>query len=64
MIWIQMCGVSIKIGGKTAAIWIVIGIMEREDGCDVPSYVMRTTPERYDKSTGISGDACPSRCSL
>ena len=46
---VKMCGVSIKIGGKTAAIWIVIGIMDREDG-DVPSYVMRTTPERYDKS--------------
>ena len=46
---VKMCGVSIKIGGKTAAIWIVIGIMDREGG-DVPSYVMRTTPERYDKS--------------
>lgn len=46
---VKMCGVSIKIGGKTAAIWIVIGIMEREDA-DVPSYVMRTTPERYYKS--------------
>ena len=40
---------AIKIGGKTAAIWIVVGIMDREDA-DVPSYVMRTTPERYDKS--------------
>lgn len=46
---VKMCGVSIKVGGKTAATWIVIGIMEKEDE-DVPAYVMRTTPERYYKS--------------
>lgn len=47
--WIKMCGVSIKVGGETAATWIVIGIMECADA-DAPECVMRTTPERYFKS--------------
>lgn len=46
---IKMCGVSIKVGGETAATWIVIGVMENK-GEDVPEYVMRTTPERFYKS--------------
>lgn len=46
---VKMCGVSIRAGGKTEAIWIVIGIMEQPD-TSVPSYIMRTTPERYYKS--------------
>lgn len=46
---VKMCGVSIKVGGETAATWIVIGVMEKEDA-DVPECVMRTTPERYYKS--------------
>lgn len=46
---VKMCGVSIRVGGETAAIWIVIGIMEQENA-DVPPCVMRTTPERYYKS--------------
>lgn len=46
---VKMCGVSIRAGGKTEAIWIVIGIME-QPGAGVPSYIMRTTPERYYKS--------------
>lgn len=47
--WIKMCGVSIKVGGETAATWIVIGIMECEQA-DAPECVMRTTEERYYKS--------------
>lgn len=46
---VKMCGVSIRVGGETAATWIVIGIMENE-GEEVPDFVMRTTPERYYKS--------------
>ena len=46
---IKICGVSIKVGGETAATWIVIGVMEDIEG-DVPECVMRTTPERYYKS--------------
>lgn len=46
---VKMCGVSIRVGGETAATWIVIGIMEKE-GEEVPDFVMRTTPERYYKS--------------
>lgn len=46
---VKLCGVSIKVGGETAAIWIVIGIMEGAAG-DVPGYILRTTPERYYKS--------------
>lgn len=46
---VKMCGVSIKVGGETAATWIVIGIMENVEA-DVPDYVMRTTPARYYKS--------------
>ena len=40
---VKMCGVSIKVGGETAATWIVIGVMENNDA-DVPECVMRTTP--------------------
>ena len=47
--YIKMSGVSIRVGGKTEAIWIVIGVLEREEA-DVPEYIMRTTPERYYKS--------------
>lgn len=46
---VKLCGVSIKVGGETAATWIVIGVMEN-DSADVPECVMRTTPERYYKS--------------
>lgn len=46
---VKMCGVSIKVGGETAATWIVIGVMENVEG-DVPECVMRTTPERFYKS--------------
>lgn len=47
--WIKMCGVSINVGGETAATWIVIGIMEGNE-VDAPACVMKTTPERYYKS--------------
>lgn len=46
---VKMCGVSIKVGGETAATWIVIGVMEDVEG-EVPECVMRTTPERFYKS--------------
>ncbi len=48
---VKMCGVSIKVSGETAAIWIVIGIMDQEsEDADVPQYIMKTTPDRYYKS--------------
>lgn len=49
---IKMCGVVIRVGGETAAIWVVIGVMEAADGEEehVPEYVLRTTPERFYKS--------------
>lgn len=46
---VKMCGVSIRVGGETVAIWIVIGIMENVSD-EVPSYIMQTTPDRYYKS--------------
>ena len=46
---IRMCGVAVKVSGEVSAIWIVTGVME-DAGCDVPDYIMRTTPERYYKS--------------
>lgn len=46
---VKMCGVSIKVGGQTAATWIVIGVMEDENA-QVPKSIMRTTPERFYKS--------------
>ena len=46
---IRMCGVAAKASGEESAIWIVTGIMG-DDGCKVPDYMMRTTPERYYKS--------------
>lgn len=47
--YIKMCGVSIKVSGETVATWIVIGVMENVDA-EIPSCIMRTTPERYYKS--------------
>lgn len=46
---VKLCGVSIRVGGETEAIWIVTGVLEQE-GSSVPEYIMRTTPERYYKS--------------
>lgn len=46
---VKMCGVAIRVGGETAAIWIVIGIMEGISD-DVPPYIMQTNPDRYYKS--------------
>ena len=51
--YVKMCGVSIRVDGKTMAIWIVIGILEPEAdnaGVAVPDYIMTTTQERYYKS--------------
>lgn len=47
--YIKMSGVSIRVGGETEAIWIVVGVLEQEEA-DVPECIMRTTPERYYKS--------------
>lgn len=48
----KLCGVVISVGGETAAIWVVIGVMEAVEGedDDVPEYILRTTPERFYKS--------------
>ena len=51
--YVKMCGVSIRVDGKTMAIWIVIGILEPEAdqaGVAIPDYIMTTTQERYYKS--------------
>ena len=53
---IRMCGVAVKVSGEVSAIWIVTGVME-DAGCDVPDYIMRTTPERYYKSIEFFRDA-------
>lgn len=46
---VKMCGVSIRVSGEIAAIWIVLGIMEGVSD-DVPSYIMQTSPDRFYKS--------------
>ncbi|MGN0343084.1 MAG: EAL domain-containing protein [Roseburia sp.] len=48
----KMCGVSIKMGGKIAALWIVIGVIEN-DGVEVPGRpdcVKTTTTGQYYRS--------------
>lgn len=48
---VKMCGVSIRVSGETVATWIVIGVMEQEsEKEEVPSYIMKTTPDRFYKS--------------
>lgn len=46
---VKLCGVSVSVGGAVAAVWIVAGVME-EGAEEVPSCIMKTTPERYYKS--------------
>ncbi len=50
--YLKMCGIAIRVGGKIAAIWIVIGVIKEEGiyGEDVPVCVQTTTVERYYKS--------------
>lgn len=50
--YLKMCGISIKVDGKIAAIWIVIGVINEEGICgeDVPDFVQTTTIEQYYKS--------------
>ena len=50
--YLKMCGISIRIGGKIAAIWIVIGVIQEEGirGADIPEFVHTTTAERFYKS--------------
>lgn len=45
----KICASAIRVSGETAAVWLVIGVMDEKDG-EIPSYVMRTSPERYYKS--------------
>lgn len=48
----KMCGISIQLGGKVAALWIVIGVIE-EDGQRIPGrpdYVKTTTSGQYYRS--------------
>ena len=50
--YLKMCGVGIRVGGKLAAIWIVIGVI-KEDGIfgeDVPACVKTTTTEQFYRS--------------
>lgn len=47
--YLKMCGISIKVGGKIAAIWIVIGVL-KEDGIwgeDVPACIKTTNSQQY-----------------
>ena len=50
--YLKLCGIGIKVDGKIAAIWIVIGVIEEEGICgsDVPDYVQTTTTEQFYKS--------------
>lgn len=48
---VKMCGVSIRVDGDTAAIWVVIGILPTPDEmAEIPEYIMKTTEERFYKS--------------
>lgn len=50
--YLKMCGIGIKVGGKIAAIWIVIGVL-KEDGIygeDVPACVRTTNTQQYYQS--------------
>ncbi len=50
--YLKMCGVGIRVGGKLAAIWIVIGVI-KEDGIfgeDIPACVKTTTTEQFYRS--------------
>lgn len=44
-----MCGISIKVGGRIAAIWIVIGVLKEEGICgeDVPACIKTTNSQQY-----------------
>lgn len=50
--YLKMSGVNIKVGGRVAAIWIVIGVLKEDDigGEDVPSFVKTTNTEQYYQS--------------
>ncbi len=47
--YLKMSGISIKVGGKIAAIWIVIGVLKEDGVCgeDVPAYIKTTNTEQY-----------------
>ncbi len=47
--YLKMSGISIHVGGKVAAIWIVIGVIRDGEihGEDVPDYVQTTTLGQY-----------------
>lgn len=47
--YLKMSGVSIRVSGKIAAIWIVIGVIKEDGICgdDVPDCVKTTTREQY-----------------
>lgn len=50
--YLRMCGISIKVGGKIAAIWVIIGVIKEQGICDedAPPSVNTTTIERFHKS--------------
>lgn len=50
---IKMSGVSIRVDGDTAAIWVVIGVIREKSGSELPDYIMTTTEESYYKSLGF-----------
>ena len=47
--YLKMSGINIKVGGKVAAIWIVIGVLKEDGICgeDVPPCVKTTNTEQY-----------------
>ena len=47
--YLKMCGVSIRVGGETIAIWIVQGIIEENITPDsqVPEFMKTTTADRF-----------------
>lgn len=47
--YLKMSGISIKVGGKIAAIWIVIGVLKEDGICgeDVPACIRTTNSQQY-----------------
>lgn len=47
--YLKMSGIAIRVGGRIAAIWIVIGVMRDAltDEVKLPDYVRTTTEEQY-----------------
>lgn len=47
--YLKMCGIAIRVGGKIAAIWIVIGVIQEAltEDVELPASVRTTTQDQY-----------------